>query len=190
MQDKFLHWQGSTEKWDWTDSGCDDDVAGMFKQLENTKYDVIYGVSFSGRGLFRVPIGLCRFTTLRHLYLSSNRLTEIPSWLCKMTTLERLSIDDNDISRLPLDMGQLYRLKTLRCDENAKLPAHLQVRILEDRFQMQCFLRPFRCALKCQPMVIALLGTYRQWRVLRLPRDMVRVLARMIWDMRENPNWE
>jgi len=182
-------WYDGQKKY-WKDSDCDGVVARMFNGLETTQCDVVQKLSLYCRGLFHVPIGICRLKTLQYLYLGSNRLTEIPLWLCKMTTLEWLDLEDNDISRLPMALARLTRLKTLTCDENAKLPPHLQVRIVARRFLVQDFLRPFRCALRCQSIATAMLGTYRQWRRLRLPRDMVRMLARMVWDMRNDSDWE
>jgi len=151
--------------------------------------EIVETVFLRENALHELPIELRRLKNLRHLYLARNCLVELPLWLCKMTTLEWLTLNDNDICRLPVALGQLTRLKSLILHNNAKLPLHLQVRMSCNQAQVQHFLRPFRCAIRCQKVVIAMLGTYRQWRALRLPRDMVRMLARTIWDMRADFSW-
>jgi len=63
------------------------------------------------------------------------------------------------------------------------------VDIKKDWDEAHDFLAPFRCALKCQAVVIAILGTYRRAKRFRLPRDMAHMLATHIWRIREHPDW-
>jgi len=99
-----------------------------------------------------------------------------------------LSADYNALSSLPVSLGRLTALETLLSINNPALPRRTQVSLYHHTI-VQSFLRPFRCALKCQPIVIIILGTFRRWDWGRLTPDMARCLANHIWRMRENPVW-
>jgi len=99
-----------------------------------------------------------------------------------------LDVDNNALSSLPVSLGRLTALETLLSINNPALPRRMQVSLYH-RTIVQSFLRPFRCALKCQPIVIIILGTFRRWNWVRLPPDMARCLAKIIWNDRENPVW-
>jgi len=99
-----------------------------------------------------------------------------------------LQVNSNALSSLPVSLARLTALETLLLDNNPALPQRMQVR-LSDQASVQAFLRPFRCILRCQAVVVALLGSFRHWGRLNLPRDMVRLLAGAIWELRENPLW-
>jgi len=92
------------------------------------------------------------------------------------------------LSSLPVSLGRLTALICLDSRNNHDMPQRMQVHFY-NRDNAQAFLRPFRCALKCQPIVIIILGTFRRWNWVRLPPDMARCLAKLIWNDRENPIW-
>uniref|UniRef100_A0A672V3L0 PH domain and leucine rich repeat protein phosphatase 2 n=1 Tax=Strigops habroptila TaxID=2489341 RepID=A0A672V3L0_STRHB len=61
---------------------------------------------------------LCRFSQLKSLNLSHNRLGEFPVSLCEISTLTELNISCNGLCSLPSQIGKLLNLQTLWLDGN------------------------------------------------------------------------
>ncbi|XP_016156657.1 PREDICTED: PH domain leucine-rich repeat-containing protein phosphatase 2 isoform X2 [Ficedula albicollis] len=61
---------------------------------------------------------LCRFSQLKSLNLSHNRLGEFPVSLCEISTLTELNISCNGLHYLPSQIGKLLNLQTFWLDGN------------------------------------------------------------------------
>ncbi|XP_059713626.1 PH domain leucine-rich repeat-containing protein phosphatase 2 isoform X2 [Haemorhous mexicanus] len=61
---------------------------------------------------------LCRFSQLKSLNLSHNRLGEFPESLCEISTLTELNISCNGLHYLPSQIGKLLNLQTFWLDGN------------------------------------------------------------------------
>nr|XP_042712917.1 PH domain leucine-rich repeat-containing protein phosphatase 2 isoform X2 [Chrysemys picta bellii] len=70
---------------------------------------------------------LCRFSQLKGLNLSHNRLGELPILLCEISNLTELNISCNGLHHLPNQIGSLFNLQTLCLDGNflTSLPEEL-----------------------------------------------------------------
>ncbi|KFQ28058.1 PH domain leucine-rich repeat-containing protein phosphatase 2, partial [Mesitornis unicolor] len=70
---------------------------------------------------------LCRFSQLKSLNLSHNRLGEFPVSLCEISTLTELNISSNGLRYLPGQIGRLLSLQTFWLDGNflTSLPEEL-----------------------------------------------------------------
>ncbi|XP_071424029.1 PH domain leucine-rich repeat-containing protein phosphatase 2 isoform X1 [Pithys albifrons albifrons] len=70
---------------------------------------------------------LCRFSQLKSLNLSNNRLGEFPVSLCEISTLTELNISCNGLRYLPSQIGKLLNLQTFWLDGNflTSLPEEL-----------------------------------------------------------------
>ncbi|KFV12178.1 PH domain leucine-rich repeat-containing protein phosphatase 2, partial [Pterocles gutturalis] len=70
---------------------------------------------------------LCRFSQLKSLNLSHNRLGELPMSLCEISTLTELNISCNGLHDLPSQIGKLLNLQTFWLDGNflTSLPEEL-----------------------------------------------------------------
>ncbi|KAF1440867.1 PH domain leucine-rich repeat-containing protein phosphatase 2, partial [Spheniscus demersus] len=70
---------------------------------------------------------LCRFSQLKSLNLSHNRLGELPVSLCEISTLTELNISCNGLHYLPSQIGKLLNLQTFWLDGNflTSLPEEL-----------------------------------------------------------------
>ncbi|KFW84007.1 PH domain leucine-rich repeat-containing protein phosphatase 2, partial [Manacus vitellinus] len=70
---------------------------------------------------------LCRFSQLKNLNLSNNRLGEFPVSLCEISTLTELNISCNGLHYLPSQIGKLLNLQTFWLDGNflTSLPEEL-----------------------------------------------------------------
>ncbi|XP_074438653.1 PH domain leucine-rich repeat-containing protein phosphatase 2 isoform X2 [Larus michahellis] len=70
---------------------------------------------------------LCRFSQLKSLNLSHNRLGEFPVSLCEISTLTELNISCNGLHYLPSQIGKLLNLQTFWLDGNflTSLPEEL-----------------------------------------------------------------
>ncbi|XP_069491569.1 PH domain leucine-rich repeat-containing protein phosphatase 2 isoform X2 [Ambystoma mexicanum] len=62
---------------------------------------------------------LCRFSQLKCLNLSHNRLGALPVQLCQICTLTELNLSCNGLTQLPMEIGHLLCLQTLNLDGNA-----------------------------------------------------------------------
>ncbi|XP_077308384.1 PH domain leucine-rich repeat-containing protein phosphatase 2 [Lithobates pipiens] len=62
---------------------------------------------------------LCRFSQLKVLNLSQNKLGDFPSELCQIATLTELNVSCNGLTQVPLQIGQLLSLQTLNLDGNS-----------------------------------------------------------------------
>ncbi|XP_072926253.1 PH domain leucine-rich repeat-containing protein phosphatase 2-like [Hemitrygon akajei] len=74
--------------------------------------------------------GLCnlnRFTQLKSLNLSNNKLTKFPASLCEIATLTEVNLSCNRIHDIPEEIGNLKNLQTLILDGNClqSLPSEL-----------------------------------------------------------------
>jgi len=135
------------------------------------------------------PSGIRRHIQLRILNLRFNRLTSLPSWIGELIHLREFDCAHNHLKRLPVSLGRLTNLETVDFTGNIDLEQRWQRSIWAERITVQALFRAFRCALECQKVVVTILGTYRIWKRLRLPRDMACELAKQIWRMRRHPNW-
>lgn len=70
-----------------------------------------------GEGLTYLP-SLARFTELKRLDVSHNRLTSLPDDLGKCTKLTHLSCHDNKLTTFPASIVHLVHLKHIFCEEN------------------------------------------------------------------------
>ncbi|XP_072278632.1 PH domain leucine-rich repeat-containing protein phosphatase 2 [Pyxicephalus adspersus] len=61
---------------------------------------------------------LCRFSQLKNLNLSQNRLGYFPIELCQIPTLTELNVSCNGLTQLPPQIGQLLSLQILNLDGN------------------------------------------------------------------------
>ncbi|KAG8562855.1 hypothetical protein GDO81_015841 [Engystomops pustulosus] len=61
---------------------------------------------------------LCRFSQLKVLNLSQNKLGDFPQELCEITTLTELNVSCNGLTLLPPQIGQMLSLQTLNLDGN------------------------------------------------------------------------
>ncbi|CAH2324027.1 PH domain leucine-rich repeat-containing phosphatase 2 isoform X1 [Pelobates cultripes] len=70
---------------------------------------------------------LCRFSQLRVLNLSHNKLGEFPLQICEIPNLTELNLSCNRLSQLPAQIGQLLSLQTMILDGNSltSLPEEL-----------------------------------------------------------------
>ncbi|XP_068115845.1 PH domain leucine-rich repeat-containing protein phosphatase 2 isoform X2 [Hyperolius riggenbachi] len=70
---------------------------------------------------------LCRFSQLKVLNLSHNKLGDLPHELCQISTLTELNVSCNGLTDLPPQVGQLLCLQTLNLDGNSltSLPEEL-----------------------------------------------------------------
>ncbi|XP_044125510.1 PH domain leucine-rich repeat-containing protein phosphatase 2 [Bufo gargarizans] len=70
---------------------------------------------------------LARFSQLRVLNLSQNKLGDFPLQLCEITTLTELNVSCNGLTHLPPQVGQMLSLQTLNLDGNCltSLPEEL-----------------------------------------------------------------
>lgn len=59
-----------------------------------------------------------KFTCLKQLDISCNRLREVPKWVLKLEELENLNLRYNVIGALPVELLQLKKLKHLNISEN------------------------------------------------------------------------
>jgi len=158
---------------DWTDERC----------AEIEYFDI------SSNELCDVPQKISRLTNLGCLSLSHNRVSVLPSWIGNLIKLQKLYIDCNKFRTLPVTLGRLTDLKWITLYGNDH---YVMTKVAPTHYgheTTQRFLKPFRCGLCCQAVVVAILGTFRRWNWVRLPRDMARMLAKLIWDDRENPAW-
>jgi len=149
------------------------------------KHPSAHSVYIMGNDLCHLPSGIRYMTNMTLLNMCHNNFEMLPSWIGDLQQLQTISISYNKLKRLPITLGHLTRLECLELSRNP-LYKH---KFVDSISSVQTFLRPFRCALKCQSVVVAILGTYRQWQRFRLPRDMASMLANEIWKMRENPTW-
>ncbi|NXO94723.1 PHLP2 phosphatase, partial [Certhia brachydactyla] len=71
---------------------------------------------------------LCRFSQLKSLNLSHNRLGEFPVSLCEISTLTELNISCNGLHYLPSQIGKLLNLQTFWLDGNflTSLPEEME----------------------------------------------------------------
>lgn len=76
-------------------------------------------IDMSGQGLkVLAPIVITRYTKLKNLYLSWNRLSSIPPQVGTMRFLTHLDLSFNNLSFLPPEIGMLTNLKKLSLYEN------------------------------------------------------------------------
>ncbi|KAM9302013.1 PH domain leucine-rich repeat-containing protein phosphatase 2 [Gastrophryne carolinensis] len=70
---------------------------------------------------------LCRFSNLKVLNVSQNRLRDFPLELCQISTLTELNVSCNGLTDLPPQIGQLLSLRMLNLDGNSltSLPEQL-----------------------------------------------------------------
>ncbi|KAM4018468.1 PH domain leucine-rich repeat-containing protein phosphatase 2 [Anomaloglossus baeobatrachus] len=70
---------------------------------------------------------LCRFSQLKVLNLSQNKLGAFPLQLCEIPTLTELNVSCNGLTQLPPQIGQMLSLQTLNLDGNGltSLPEEL-----------------------------------------------------------------
>ncbi|XP_056381831.1 PH domain leucine-rich repeat-containing protein phosphatase 2 isoform X3 [Hyla sarda] len=70
---------------------------------------------------------LCRFSQLKVLNLSQNKLGDFPLQLCEITTLTELNVSCNGLTHLPSQVGQMLSLQILNLDGNCltSLPEEL-----------------------------------------------------------------
>jgi len=135
-----------------------------------------------------LPSELQQLTELETFWLDNNLFTKLPSWLGNFPQLSYLRVNTNLLKSLPVSLGRLTTLIQIDTHRNPDLPEQRQFASC-DSTPTQEWLRPFRCALKCQSVVVTLLGTYRRANRFRMPRDMVRYLSTAIWKTREDPTW-
>jgi len=145
--------------------------------------------TISSNELCDVPQKISRLTNLGCLSLSRNRVSVLPSWIGNLIKLQKLYINYNEFRTLPVTLGRLTDLKWIALYENDHYAMTKVAPTHYGHETTQRFLKPFRCALCCQAVVVAILGTFRRWKIVRLHHDMARMLAEHIWRMRENPVW-
>lgn len=77
------------------------------------------------RALSVLPDSVCKYTALKVLLLSNNKLKRLPDSIGALTNLHTLYLNDNQISSLPEGFGQLEALQTLTLYRNelTALPA-------------------------------------------------------------------
>jgi len=76
-------------------------------------------IDMSGQGLkVLAPIVITRYTKLKNLYLSWNRLSSIPPQIGTMRFLTHLDLSFNNLSFLPPEIGMLTNLKKLSLYDN------------------------------------------------------------------------
>ncbi|XP_038662467.1 PH domain leucine-rich repeat-containing protein phosphatase 2-like isoform X1 [Scyliorhinus canicula] len=78
----------------------------------------------------QADVGLCnlnRFTQLKSLNLSNNKLTTFPASLCEISTLTEVNLSCNRIQNIPEEIGNLQNLQTFILDGNClqALPSEL-----------------------------------------------------------------
>ena len=62
-----------------------------------------------------LSFGLCRFSQLKSLNLSHNRLGVFPECVCEIPTLTELNLSCNNLKNVPVKIGNLQRCGKVIC---------------------------------------------------------------------------
>lgn len=89
-----------------------------WNEVVNADADTVFGISFERMKLKELPDGLKRFTRLKVLDVSKNRLTGLPDYVAGFSSLQLLDISKNDFLIFPLEVCQLTGLTTLKANRN------------------------------------------------------------------------
>ncbi|KAM8946115.1 PH domain leucine-rich repeat-containing protein phosphatase 2 [Pelodytes ibericus] len=70
-------------------------------------------LNLSHNKLGEFPLQICEITSLTELNVSCNRLTQLPTEVCRLLSLQTLNLDGNSLTSLPEDLGTLPQLSAL-----------------------------------------------------------------------------
>ncbi|XP_053305347.1 PH domain leucine-rich repeat-containing protein phosphatase 2 [Spea bombifrons] len=70
-------------------------------------------LNLSQNRLGEFPIEICDITALTELNMSCNGLTEVPAEICHLVNLQNLNLEGNSLKSLPEDLGCLQQLSSL-----------------------------------------------------------------------------
>jgi hypothetical protein len=93
-------------------------------EVKNANPDTIFAIDASNLKWDSLPIDLYRFTELKYLNISKNKLTNLPIELSKLTKMEVFIANKNKISNTPLFICQMSNLRRLLISRNqiSRLP--------------------------------------------------------------------
>jgi Leucine-rich repeat (LRR) protein len=80
--------------------------------------DSIFAITFEKMKLDSIPLELMKYTQLRELYFSKNKLTYLPDSFVLLKHLEILDLSRNDFFIYPIQICQLSFLKKLIINKN------------------------------------------------------------------------
>jgi Leucine-rich repeat (LRR) protein len=87
----------------------------------------VISLDCSGQKWDSLPLDIFRFTNLKELNLSKNKLSQIPENFMAFQAIEKLDLGRNKFEHFPLVLCQFSQLKTLHLDRNqiTMLPAQI-----------------------------------------------------------------
>lgn len=133
------------------------------------------------------------------LSVYENKLTCLPSEMCQWSNLTHLWASHNALQSLPSAMSNLTQLRYLSLEGNTALPFRRWSATLRGAELVQAVVgemalhygRVERCRERCVRACVAVLGMRCKsalWTT-HVPRDVARIIARMLMESREDPRW-
>lgn len=89
-----------------------------WEEAQQASPDTVYAISFKKMKLDSLPAELMRFTRLRHLDLSFNRLKALPAWFSLFRELESLDLSKNKLTVFPQELLEAEHLRELSFNRN------------------------------------------------------------------------
>ena len=139
-----------------------------------------------------VPKTIGSLPKLLTLDLVKNKLTVMPNELCRLKSLLRLDLEDNRLRMLPYDFDRMTQLNVLRLRGNP-LPNYCGENVSNNVAVcalIQRFVAPIAC-FKASYTFLAI-WTFRKEacpELGRLPRDLIKLLVRLVVETRHSPIW-
>uniref|UniRef100_A0A0K8TLW7 Putative leucine-rich repeat lrr protein n=1 Tax=Tabanus bromius TaxID=304241 RepID=A0A0K8TLW7_TABBR len=89
--------------------------------------NVLKTLDISGNRFTEIPKDIAKFTLIKHLNVSENRLTCLPDVLGDLVKMEVLLAMNNSITKVPRELGKLKNLKqvNLSCNQIDEFPVML-----------------------------------------------------------------
>ena len=151
-------------------------------------------VSIERCHLQMVPHSLLHFDHLSSLNLRGNKLRDIEP-LCKFVSLRSLNLASNMISHLPVSIVALRKLRCINLSDNPlPLPVFLDAtKSLSETQNVLKFARDFFSrAPRCRSAIMTLMAVKRFGNsplFAFVPRDVVLIIARLLYDTRHDEDW-
>ena len=104
--------------------------------------DSVFSIDLSRQKLFELPKELFRFTSLKTLNLSKNKLSKLEGDLSLLNQLEKIDISSNKFESLPAVLFQLGKLQTLIAAKNEILKIQDEIQYLQSLREIDLYDNP------------------------------------------------